>query len=209
MGHLGQESKWPGPGRPSPRGPSGAGLPVAPPVLWPGLPEATLLRRLPPGLPPGPRLLKAPAQGWSELRQIPLPLLPHIFSARPSPGSQHRQGQGLAPHSPALPLPAAPMVPRHPTSRTEPASFAPPTRPAPLPGGPHTSLSEAGGPRSSRTAATGSCLQTSTGPSLQWPHSGPSQPLLPAPRHYLGNLCAVFQRSVSCKYILKYLVVLP
>lgn len=150
VGHLGQGSECPGPGRPSPWGSSGAGLRVAPPVLWPGLPEATLLWRLPPGLPPGPRLLKAPAQGWSELRQIPLPLLPNIFSTRPSPGSQHRWGQGLAPHSPALPLPQAPMVPRHPTSRTEPASFAPPL-PAPLPGGPHTSLGEAGGPHSSRT----------------------------------------------------------
>lgn len=116
----------PRPRQPQPQRTLRSGAPRGPAVLWSGLPEATLLWRLPPGLPPGPRLLKAPAQGWSELRQIPLPLLPNIFSTHPGPGSQHRQGQGLVPHSPALPLPAAPMVPQHPTSRTEPASFAMP-----------------------------------------------------------------------------------
>lgn len=115
-----------GPGSPSPRGPSRSGAHSGSAALWPGLPEATLLWRLPPSLPPGPRLSKAPAQGWSEFRQIPLPLLPNISRTCPPPWKPAPPGaRGFFPSPPTPHLPAAPMVPRHPTSRTEPASLAP------------------------------------------------------------------------------------
>lgn len=98
------------------------------PALCPGPPEATLLRGLPPGLPPGPRLLNAPVQGWSTA--------PSAKHPEPAPSLEASTfwEEGLV-HSRALHLPPAPKVPRRPTSRTEPASPLPAHRsqdPTPL-----------------------------------------------------------------------------
>lgn len=136
----------PGPGPGHPRGPSRRGVHSGPAALWPGLPEAMLLWRLPASLPPGPRLLKAPAQGWSELRQVPLPLLPNTSRTCPQPWKPAPSGaRGWLPHSPAL------ICPRHPRCPpgTPPAELS-------LPHSPHLStaqksphFSQAGGPHSS------------------------------------------------------------
>lgn len=157
------------PRQPRPQRTLRSGAHSGPAVLWPGLPEATLLRRLPPGLPPGPRLLKAPAQGWSELRQIPLPLLPNRFSTCPSPGSQHLWDRGLPLTPQPFACPQDPWCPGTPPAElSRPHSPPPPDLPrcleeptclsvrreVPTPAGP---------------AATANCLQTSTGHSLQWP----------------------------------------
>lgn len=110
----------PSPRQPQPQRPLRSGAHSGPAVLWPGLPEATLLRRLPPSLPPGPRLLKAPVQGWStDPSAKRMQNLPPALEA-----TSTFQDQGLA-HTPALHLPTAPKEPSHPTSRTEPASFTP------------------------------------------------------------------------------------
>lgn len=200
VGHLGQGREpclGPGPGSRSPRGPLRSGAHGGPTALWPGLPEATLLWRLPPSLPPGPRLLKAPAQGWSELGQIPLPLLPNVprtgpWLRKPAPSG----ARDFLPYSPALHLPTDPRCPG-----TPPAELSLPHSPC-LPHCPEDPTSLIG--RSSPCQpfpqqAAGRYPQT-TWHSLQW------RPSCPAPRLYLGNLWAVFQRSVSPECISESLV---
>lgn len=119
----------PGPGSPCPRGPSRSGAPSGPAALWPGLPEATLLWRLPPSLPPGPRLLKAAVQGWSTA-----PSAKHIQNLPPGLEASTCWDQGLA-HSPALHPPSAPRCPGTPPAELNlPRSLLP----APLRTGPHT-----------------------------------------------------------------------
>lgn len=168
----------PRPGSRSPRGPSRSGAHSGPAALWPGLPEATLLWRLPPSLPPGPRLWKAPAQGWSELGQISLPLLPNIPRTGPQLQKPAPSGaRDLLPYSPALHLPADPRCPG-----TPPAELSLPRSPlpAPLPRGPHTSLTGRSTPRQPfLQQAAGRCLQTSWH-SLQWrPPDSPHPTALP------------------------------
>ena len=119
----------------------------------------------------------------------------------PHPGSQHLLGPGAFSPSPPTPhLPAAPTVPRHPTSRTEPASLAPACPAAQRT--PHLSHRQ----EVPKPAFPGGNRQTSPDQHLARPAAalpGPPGPF-PRPSHSdprlsLGNLRAVFQRSVRHK----------
>lgn len=178
MGHLGQRSELclsPGPGRPSPGGPSRSGAPRGPAALWPGLPEAKLLRRLLP--PPGPRQLKAPVQGGSTAHSAKhLQNLPPAWEPAPS-GTRGS-------------LPLWPFVcPQHPRCPgTTPAELSLLHAPC-LPTAHRTPLLSGRRPH----AAAGRCLQTSSR------HSPQRRPSCAALRLYLGKPGAEFQRSVKCE----------
>ncbi|XP_025769440.1 protein zer-1 homolog [Puma concolor] len=117
----------------------------------------------------GPRLLKAPAQGWSELRQIPLPLLPNRFSTCPSPGSQHLWDRGLPLTPQPFACPQYPWCPGTPPAElSRPHSPPPPDLPRCLEDPTCLSVRQEV-PTPAGPAATANCLQTSTGHSLQWP----------------------------------------
>lgn len=207
MGHLGQGSEpcpGLGPGSLHPRGFSRIRAHSGPAAVWPGPPEATLLWRLPPSLPPGPRLLKAPAQGWSELRQIPLPLLPNIPRTCPQLWKPAPSGaQGLLPYSPALHLPTASKVPRHPTSRTEPAPFAPACPAAQRP----PDLSQAGAPQASLSHGS---RQMPPDQHLAQPVGEPLPPcLLPLPWKPLGCVSEKYEAQMLSRNSLFSLRIAP
>lgn len=163
---------------PAPEAPPGAGLPVA--LLLSG--QACLRPSCYGGClsPTRSQAVEGPSPGL-----VHCPLCQTYPEPAPRPGSQHLLGPG-ARYSLALHLPTAPKVPRHPTSRTEPASFALPAHCAQDP----TPLRQALPP-----AAAGRRLRTSTRHSPQW------RPSCAALWLYLGKLWAEFQRSVSLKCI--------
>lgn len=134
---------------------------------------ATLLWRLPLRLPPGPRLLKAPAQGWSEFRgRFYCP----FCQTHPVPAqlrSQHLLGPGARSRSPKPSFPISSQGAQAPP----PAELNLPRSPF-LPRGPED-------PHTSRRQEV---------PTVAL-HSGSRQP--PPDQHWdrlhLGNLCAVLQ----------------
>lgn len=129
----------------------------------------------------------------------------------PHPGSQHLLGPGaFSPH----PLPL--ICPQHPRCPgTPPAELSLPHSPlpAPLPRGPHTSLTGRRSPSHPFPVATGRHLQTSIWHILQRPCPalrGPSRaPPILTPGFPSETSVLLFQRSVRHKRILKCLVVLP